>query len=58
MEKETLGFCIPIQNMANFEAFRLVISSSINLLFLKSVHKLPFGGSVGMMVVSKLFINI
>ena len=31
-------FYICIQNMANFEAFRRVISSSINLLFRKNVQ--------------------
>ena len=36
MEKATLGFRLPIYNMANFEAVRWVISSSINLFFLKS----------------------
>ena len=36
-----MGFRTP-KNMANFEAFRLGISSSINLLFLKSVARAYF----------------
>ena len=38
MDKATLGFHIHIQNMANFEAFCWNISSSINLLCLKSAE--------------------
>ena len=41
MKNATFRFSY-IWNMASFEAFRRVISSSINLLFLKSVYFIPF----------------
>ena len=36
--KSNFGFSYTYTNMANFEAFGKVISSSINLLFLKSAY--------------------